>query len=327
MQPFQAFLTDTRTRPLGLRYVGYFVSLGVHAPPATVFVMSWLTQALLLGGGMYDLPTSLNETVYYRVPIALEAHFPGLSGSGSGGGSPTAGGAGKDRRGAAGRVRHRARRPLVLHPHRKQTTHVLAAKPAAIGPEEHVEDDAGINGPGGHGIGGLNGNGNGIGNGGPGGEGDGPGGMGVLAAAREPRTKRPRPKVVDDKGDDQSLEEAFGQDDVTEVGAPLVDRPTRVSMDYAAYLRTYESFPSLPEACWPPGRTTNALLVEVCVTERGTVNDVVVRQSAGTDTDAFLSKAIRSWRYRPRMVSGSPRPFCHPIRIVYKKELRFDRRW
>ena len=224
MQPFQAFLTDTRTRPLGLRYLGYFVSLGVHAPPATVFVMSWLTQALLLGGGMYDLPTSRNETIYYRVPIALHAHFPGLSATGSGGGSPTAGGAGKDRRGAAGRVRHRARRPLVLH-HRKQSTHVLASKPAAIGPEEHVEEDAGINGPGGHGIGGITGNGNGIGNGGPGGEGDGPGGMGVLAAAREPRTKRPRPKVVDDKGDDQSLEEAFGDDDVTEVGTPLADRP------------------------------------------------------------------------------------------------------
>jgi TonB family protein len=325
MLPFQAFLTDTRTRPLGLRYFGYFVSLGMHAPPATVFVVSWLTQALLLGGGMYDLPNPKNEPVLYRVPIALDAHFPGLSGSGSGGGSATSGGSGRDHRGAAGRVRHRARRPLTLHPHRKQAAHVLAAKPAAIGPDEHV-DDSGINGPGGNGIGGVLGDGNGVGRGGPGGEGDGPGGMGVLAA-REPRVKRPpRPKVVEDKGD-ESIEEAFGADNEAEVGAPLADRPTRVSMDYAAYLRTYESFPSLPEACWPPGRTTNAVLVEICVTERGTVKDVVVRQSAGSDTDDFLTKAIRSWRYRPRMVAGSPRPFCHPIRIVYKKELRFDRRW
>jgi hypothetical protein len=326
MQPFQAFLTDTRTRPLGLRYLGYLISLGVHAPPVTVFAMTWLTQTLLLGGGMYDLPQSKNDAVYYVVPIALDAHFPGLHGPGGGGGSPTSGGAGKERRGAAAHVRHRARRPLMLPAHRRTSTSVLAEKPAVIGPEEHVEEDGGLNGLGGHGVGGLAGNGTGIGHGSPGGEGDGPGGDGVLAA-REPRTKRARPRVLEEKGSEDSLEEAFGPDDETLVGKALTDKPSRVSMEYAAYLRTYESFPSLPEACWPPGRTTNAVLVEICVTERGTVNDVVVRQSAGADTDDFLTKAIRSWRYRPRLVAGSPRPFCHPIRIVYKKELRFDRSW
>ncbi len=326
MQPFQAFLTDTRTRPLGLRYIGYLISLGMHAPPVTVFAMTWLTQTLLLGGGMYDLPLSKNDAVYYRVPVALDAHFPGLVGHGAGGGSPTGGGSGNERRGASAHVRHRARRPLMLPAHRRASASVLAEKPAIIGPEEHVEEDAGLNGHHGEGLGGLVGNGTGIGHGSPGGEGDGPGGEGVLAA-REPRTKRtPKPKVLEDKGDD-SLEEAFGPDDEAVVGKPLADRPSRVSMEYAAYLRTYESFPSLPEACWPPGRTTNALLVEICVTERGTVKDVVIRQSAGNDTDDFLAKAIRSWRYRPRVVAGSPAPFCHPIRIVYKKELRFDRSW
>ena len=325
MKPFQAFLTDTRTRPLALRYFGYFVSISMHAPPVTVFAMTWLSQALLLGGGMYDLPTTKNDAVYYRVPVALDAHFPGLSGHGAGGGTPTGGGFGHEHRGASAHVRHRARRPLMLPSHRRTSATVLAEKPAVIGPDEHVEEDAGLNGHGLLGLGGLVGNGTGIGNGSPGGEGDGPGGDGVLAA-REPRTKRARPKVHDDKGED-SIEEAFGLDDEGVVGAPLADRPSRVSMEYAAYLRTYESFPSLPEACWPPGRTANALLVEVCVSERGTVNDVVVRQSAGSDTDDFLTKAIRSWRYRPRVVGGSPRPFCHPIRIVYKKELRFDRSW
>ena len=325
MLPFQAFLTDKRTRPLGLRYLGYVASVGIHAPPATIFVISWLTQSLLLGGGSYELPP-VTDPVVYRVPIALDAFFPGLAGRGSGGGSPTAGGAGNDRRGAAGPVKRRARRPLIM-PRRGKSQQVLAATPAAIGPDEHVDEDVGHHGPGGNGFGGLHGSGMGTGSGGPGGDGHGPGGIGVLAA-REPRLKpRPRIKVVEDDGGGDALEEAFGADDEGVVGTALTGRPTRVSMDYAAYLRTYESFPSLPEACWPPGRTTNALLVEVCVSERGTVNDVVVRQSAGADTDSFLSTAIRSWRYRPRLVAGSPRPFCHPIRIVYKKELRFDRRW
>ncbi len=326
MLPFQAFLNDTRARPLGLRIFGYFVSLSVHAPPATAFVVSWLTQALLLGGGSYDLASPQKEALLYRVPVHMDSYFPGLSAPGSGGGSATAGGSGRERRGASGPVKRRSRRPLALPSESKSQT-VLAVKPTAIGPEEHVEDDAAHHGPGGNGLGGVSGDGTGIGSGGPGGDGHGPGGEGVLAA-REPRTKsRPKePKVVEDEGT-ASLEEAFGTDDVQVVGVPLPGRPSRVSMDYAAYLRTYESFPSLPEVCWPPGKTTNTVMVEVCVTERGTVNDVVVRQSAGNDTDGFLINAIRSWRYRPRLVSGSPRPFCHPIRIVYKKELRFDRRW
>ena len=327
MLPFQAFLSDTRTRPLGLRFFGYFVSLGLHAPPATIFAFTWLTQALVLGGGSYDLPPQPNEVTFYRVPVHLDSFFPGLKSSGSGGGAATSGGKGVEGRGASSPVKRRSRRPLVLPKH-KPSQLVLAAKPAAIGPEEHVDEDSGLHGPGGQGMGGVVGHGAGVGTGGPGGDGSGPGGLGVLAA-REPRTKsrpKPAPKVHEDSGD-ESLDEAFGSDDVKVVGVPLVGRPTRVSMDYAAYLRTYESFPSLPEACWPPGRTTNAVLVEICVSEQGDVNDVVVRQSAGPDTDDFLTKAIRSWRYRPRLVSGSPRPFCHPIRIVYKKELRFDRRW
>jgi TonB family protein len=325
MQPFQAFLNDTRKRPLGLRIFGYFVSVGMHGPPVTLFMVSWLTQTLLLGGGAFDLAMPQNETVLYRVPVQLDAFFPGITAPGTGGGSTTGGGSGTGRRGASGPVKRRARRPLI-QPEPGKSKLVLAVKPAAVGPEEHVEEDAGHQGPGGNGLGGLSGQGTGLGSGGPGGDGHGPGGLGLLAA-REPRTKtRPRPRVKEDTGND-SIEEAFGSDDEQVVGAPLQGRPTRVSMDYAAYLRTYENFPSLPDACWPPGRTTNAVLVEVCVSERGTVNDVVVRQSAGNDTDAFLMQAIRSWRYRPRLVSGSPRPFCHPIRIVYKKELRFDRRW
>jgi hypothetical protein len=204
----------------------------------------------------------------------------------------------------------------------------VRAQPVALAVGDDGDDDAGVGGLGGHGDGnGLgHGDGMGLGRGGPGGEGNGPGGL-AMAAARErsagksKKADKPAAEEGDEEGD-------FGDDDESYVGTPLVGRPARISMDHAAYLRTYEVFPSpLPDSCWPPGRVANSMLVEVCVTERGDVSDVVIRQSAGSDADTFLSSAIRSWRYRPRLVMGSPRPFCHPIRIVYKRDIPFNRRW
>jgi TonB family protein len=98
-------------------------------------------------------------------------------------------------------------------------------------------------------------------------------------------------------------------------------------MNYAAYLRTFDRFPTLPDSCWPPGRQTNAVLLEICVSERGDVNDVVIRQSAGDEVDAYVRESVRTWRYRPRMVKGTPMPFCHPIRVVYTRTQPWDRRW
>ena len=324
--PFEAFLGDARKRPTGLRVFGYLVSLSLHGPPVTLFVVTWLTRALLVGGGL-ELPDPRQEVVYYQVPVALATTFPGFGqGTGPVGGISSAGGNGVDRRGNAGRAKRRTRRPIHLPRGSSKLVMKAQAVPLTFDSGDE-QDDGGGGGAGGNheGTGLGQGSGTGLGRGGPGGEGNGPGGLGLAAALERSIGKSQR---ATKRGPEEGLdEEDFGIDDETFVGTPLPGRPSRISMDHAAYLRTYEIFPSpLPDSCWPPGRVANAMLVEVCVTERGDVSDVVIRQSAGADADSFLTGAIRSWRYRPRLVMGSPRPFCHPIRIVYKRDLPFNRR-
>ena len=323
--PFEAFLGDARKRPTGLRVFGYVVSLSVHGPPVTIFMISWLTRALLVGGGL-ELPDARTELVYYQVPVALSETFPGFGrGTGPVGGISSAGGNGLARRGASGAVKRRTRRPVLAPQNAAVVT--VKAQPVALNFDRGDHDDGG-HGSTGHGDGtGLGrGTGAGLGQSGPGGDGNGPGGLGLVAArerspGKSEKAKQPGPEDGLDEND-------FDADDEVTVGKPLPGRPSRISMDHAAYLRTYEYFPSpLPDSCWPPGRIANSMLVEVCVSERGDVTDVVIRQSAGSDADSFLMNAIRSWRYRPRLVMGFPRPFCHPIRIVYKRDLPFNRRW
>jgi len=49
---------------------------------------------------------------------------------------------------------------------------------------------------------------------------------------------------------------------------------------------------------------------------------VTFQAGANEDVDALVSSAIRSWRYRPRIVGGTARPFCHPMRIEYSRRVR-----
>jgi hypothetical protein len=87
----------------------------------------------------------------------------------------------------------------------------------------------------------------------------------------------------------------------------------------AAYLRTYETFPTLPDSSWSWGKRTYAFMMKVCVAESGHVDEVVIQRGSRPDLDAHLAAAIRTWRYRPWIVSGSARPFCHPLRITYSR--------
>jgi hypothetical protein len=92
-----------------------------------------------------------------------------------------------------------------------------------------------------------------------------------------------------------------------------------LSAGAAAYLRTYENFPSLPDSSWSWRKRTYAFLLQVCVSESGQVDRVIIDRGARPDLDVFLAKAIRTWRYRPWIVSGMARPFCHPLRITYSR--------
>src|SRR5688572_14378896 len=146
--PFEAFLGDARKRPTGLRVFGYVVSLSVHGPPVTLFVISWLTRALLVGGGL-ELPESRTEVVYYQVPVALSEIFPG-SGRGTGpvGGISAAGGNGLARRGAAGPVKRRTRRPLL--PPRGPAVVTVRAQPVALSFDDGTDEDGSGHGASGH---------------------------------------------------------------------------------------------------------------------------------------------------------------------------------
>jgi hypothetical protein len=103
---------------------------------------------------------------------------------------------------------------------------------------------------------------------------------------------------------------------------PLPVRAAYVSSTTAAYLRTYQEFPKI-ERLWQAGRQSYPMFFEICVTSAGVVDAVVVRQSATPDIDQVMSRAIKSWRYEPRMVGGVARPFCHPMRIEYFLHARF----
>jgi hypothetical protein len=324
--PFEGFLGDARARPSGLKMFGHLVSLALHAPPVTMFAIAWLTRSLLVEGGAFDLPEPQNAVVYYQVPVALLDTFPGLGAkAGVGGGVPTAGGPEVERRGAVGPGKRRTRRPLIF-PKDNQRVKTVAISKSLFGGDEFL--DGSDEGNDGFGLGGSGGSGTGMGAGagqsGPGGEGHGPGGVGAVKAPEPNQGKGPRKNAKGKATRDEESGREFDGDDEGVVGTPLVGRPSRISMEHAAYLRTYDVFPSpLPESCWPPGRIANTFLLEVCVTERGEVNEVTIRASSGTDADAILSRTIKNWRYRPRVVMGIPAPFCHPIRIVYKRELGF----
>ena len=340
--PFEGFLGDLRARPLRLRLLGYGTSLALHAPPLTAFVIAWLTRALVLENAI-ELPDYRRTHIsYYEVPVEMVTGVPGVALARASGDPRLSAG---DREGAGdrdGEGRRRTHRPLVFHQARKHERRPRATPPPVdVGPEEFAADERGPSALG-DGVGhAAAGNGAGAGNGGDGGGGGvaGPG-LGVSALARgaagpadlaallgswipvELRKKVSRPHD-DDAGDPGGLLSGEVADDVAEVGPPLAGRPSRVSMNYAAYLRTYDPLPTLPESCWPPGRVTNTVLLEICVSEGGEVSDIVIRQSAGDDVDQYLTTAIKTWRYRPRVVQGTTQPFCHPIRLVYTRVQRF----
>ena len=341
--PFEGFLADTRARPRAVSVIGFLASLSLHGPPVTAFIVAWLTQTLVLGGGYFDL-TDREAIVYYEVPIAMMAAFPssygqsrtGGSGQGTGakasdgdGGSPKAHPAGK--RGQRGRGRMGRGRRRIVRPHVTRSSPVTLTRKVALG---HGDSEDGLGaglGRGNHG--GVDKDGAGTARGGQGSGGGGLSGGGegsgvpYLAAAGLPLAEKKPGRKLEKKSLGEEVDPAgFGKDDEAVVGTPLPGRPERVSMDYAAYLRVYDTFPSLPESFWPGGVRTLTMLVEVCVDNEGSVSDVVFRKSAGPDTDAYLRPAIFAWRYRPRVIRGFSTAFCHPILIEYKREL-FGRSW
>jgi hypothetical protein len=94
-------------------------------------------------------------------------------------------------------------------------------------------------------------------------------------------------------------------------------RAAHIPPAIAKGLREYDAFPSLPA----PMRLLepeHIVVVDVCVSEQGYVDDVSITEGAAELLDGPLRAAIRTWRYRPLLVSGTPTRFCHVVRIDYR---------
>jgi TonB family protein len=120
------------------------------------------------------------------------------------------------------------------------------------------------------------------------------------------------------------FEETTGDEEAAEAGegamggapAPPPSEPIAIPAGEAGYLRTYEAYPSLPRSLWVWGRVYS-VLAQVCVSAQGQVSDVAIKRGAAPELDRAVAVAMRSWRYRPRLVEGAPRPFCHLMKLDF----------
>jgi hypothetical protein len=325
--PFEAFLSDNHARPARASTFGFIASIAMHGPPITLFVTTWLTHAMLIGSsGLYPDTPPTHGTYY--IPISMWGEGPGNGGAVSGA-TPGPGTSGnRPRSGLLGRSGRAGRRGLVAPREIKR----LPAKSTwndpfmlgsyasndlhgAVGHDSGSGDDRGINGNGSGAVG--------LGNGGAAGEGG--AGNGLIAAGNRTKAKESAAaKVSHGDAHGQGKDHAQEEDDQP-IGSDLdvvldngrAVKAAYISQDSAAYYRTHDDMPGLP--AWLAGHRDYAMLFRICVTTEGTVSNVVVLKSANEEADQVLCTAIQKWRYRPRIVDGSPRPFCHPIRIVYSR--------
>ena len=89
-----------------------------------------------------------------------------------------------------------------------------------------------------------------------------------------------------------------------------------VSVDEATTLRTHDFFPPLPAALWPSFRPY-VVVVDLCVSAEGRVSDAAFVVKSSPALDPIVLAAVRTWRYRPRLVGGAPHGFCHLVTIQY----------
>jgi hypothetical protein len=127
------------------------------------------------------------------------------------------------------------------------------------------------------------------------------------------------PPVLDDPlgEEDEQVEENRGAiASVSPVPPAAPPEPQAIPAHEATYLRTYETYPSLPRSLWVSGRVYS-VLAQVCVSTDGRVSNVRIKSGAAPELDRAVTSTLSSWRYRPRVVEGTPRPFCHLLKLDF----------
>jgi hypothetical protein len=105
----------------------------------------------------------------------------------------------------------------------------------------------------------------------------------------------------------------------TSPGATVVSdapEPRWLDAGDARYLRIRDSFPGLPDHL-RSGPGPYVVLTRICVGASGQVTSVGIEQGADPALDGAIAAAVRGWLYRPLMVAGVPRAFCHLMRFNY----------
>jgi len=151
----------------------------------------------------------------------------------------------------------------------------------------------------------------------------------VTEAATEPRPDRGLRDEPDEEATDAdeaprgsalaSLRGAGGAGTSVTAQAPQpMQQPPIASLKWG-YRRIEQSFPRLPRSLNIHGKVYSVEL-QLCVATDGQVSHVGLRRGAARELDEIVVATARTWRYRPYVVDGVARPFCHLMKIDYEVE-------
>jgi hypothetical protein len=90
-----------------------------------------------------------------------------------------------------------------------------------------------------------------------------------------------------------------------------------LSLGEATGLRTYDVFPRLPLSSWP-GPRPYVVVIDLCVSAEGQVTEAALLTGRSARLDPVVLRAVRTWRYRPRVIGGRAEAFCHVVTILYE---------
>lgn len=105
---------------------------------------------------------------------------------------------------------------------------------------------------------------------------------------------------------------------VTAQAPQPMQQPPIASLKWG-YRRIEQSFPRLPRSLNIHGKVYSVEL-QLCVATDGQVSHVGLRRGAARELDETVVATARTWRYRPYVVDGVARPFCHLMKIDYEVE-------
>jgi TonB family protein len=276
---FQPFLDQSLQQPVRGR--GYVVSFALHGLVALLIWSAWGQVA----SGDAPVPALVQATVSLRPPYPQPgSRFVG----------PAPGPAAeRPKRGSW----PAASRPTEARPAVVVALEPAAAPPASVQPTAEDEPDAepgaldGEAAPGGTGAGGP-------------GVGEGP--SGEIGEDRS-RPGRRRPIELFGRVVGGNRREMVGAQ-----GVPYA------SLKESTALRSYDFFPPLPAAQWA-GDRPYLVVLDVCVSGEGQVSEVALVRPASRVFDPVVLEAVRTWRYKPRLVDGQAQAFCHVVAIKYEQ--------